>query len=145
VNHSRGISLLEVALAVSVSLMLTAGGIYAYRQHLHSTKITQSKLLLETMRQGVETTRYRIGRYPSLAEMQNNLDPSGQKVYDLGNRKRRDPFYPPMGDPNAESPIAAYAAIAPPYGGWLYQPGPPYVLVPKLPDADFPGDPPSQW
>lgn len=143
-NQSRGISLLEVALAISVSLMLTAGGIYAYRQHLHSTKITQSKLLLETMRQGVETTRYRLGRYPSLAEMDSNLDPMGQKVYDLGNRKRRDPFYP-LTDPNAESNIKAYAAVAAPYGGWLYQPGPPYVLVPNLPDADFPGDPPSQW
>ena len=143
-NQSRGISLLEVALAVSVSLMLTAGGIYAYRQHLHSTKITQAKLMLETMRQGVETTRYRIGRYPSLLEMQNNLDPMGQKVYDFGNRRRRDPFYPPT-NPNADSPIAAYAAVTPPYGGWLYQAGPPYVLVPKLPDADFPGDKPSEW
>jgi hypothetical protein len=143
-NQSRGISLLEVALAVSVSLMLTAGGIYAYRQNLQTTRITQSKLLLETMRQGVETTRYRIGRYPTLAEMKSNKDPQNQAIYDLGNRLLRDPLYPPT-NPNATSSIVAFAAVTPPYGGWMYQPGPPFVLVPKLPDADFPGDPPSQW
>lgn len=143
-TQPRGMSLLEISLAVSVGLMLTVGGVYAYRQHLKATQITQAKLMLETLRQGVETSRYRQGRYPTLAELDNNLDAGGRKIYELGNRPRRDPLYPPA-DPNADSPIKAYGPPSPPWGGWLYQATPQMRLVPNLPDSNFPGDEPSRW
>lgn len=143
-KQSLGISLLEVSLAVSVGLMLTVGGVYAYRQHMKATQITQAKLMLETLRQGVEMSRYRQGRYPTLDELDNNADAGGQRIYELGNRPRRDPLHPPM-DPNEPSPFKAYAPPAPPWGGWLYQAASPMRLVPNLSDADFPGDEPSKW
>lgn len=143
-KQSLGLSLLEVALAVSVGLMLTAGGVYAYRQHMKATQITQAKLMLETLRQGVETSRYRQGRYPTLAELDANSDAGGQRIYELGGRPRRDPLYPPM-DAGDLSPIQTYAPPAAPWGGWLYQDTPSMRLVPNLPDAGFPGDEPSGW
>lgn len=144
-TKSRGISLLEVALAVSVSLMLTAGGVYAYRQHMHSTRISQAKIMLATMRQGIEMQRYRTGAFPTVASISVNVDDTGKGFYGKAGSPLRDPLHPPM-DGAAFSPIIdlTVQATGSPWGGWGYHQGTGY-LEPNLDPAAFPGDPPSAW
>ncbi|MNT23451.1 hypothetical protein D3C72_1588700 [compost metagenome] len=152
-KHSRGISLLEVSLAVSVGLMLTAGGVYAYRQHLKSTQVTQAKLMLSTMRQEIEMYRYRTGRPPTHAVFITNVyelvpgNPATRKAfYGKPAAPLRDPLNPPM-DAAVSSPIknlAAAQATGSPWGGWAYHQTTGY-LEPNLDPAAFPGDPPSAW
>ncbi len=149
----RGISLLEVALAVSVGLMLTAGGVYAYRQHLHSTHISQAKLMLSTMRQEIEMYRYRTGRPPTHAVLSANQyelvtgDPASRRAfYGKPGSPLRDPLHPPM-TAGLGSPIKNLRtgeATGSPWGGWGYHETTGY-LEPNLDPDQFKYDPPSAW
>lgn len=145
----RGLSLLEVALAVSVGLMLTAGGVYAYRQHMHATRVTQAKLMLATIRQEIAAHRYRTGTYPTADMLKQNkvtIAPGNDRsFYGPVGSPLRDPLNPPM-DGAARSEIRTLPAEATgsPWGGWGYNPTT-GTLEPNLDPEAFPGDRPSSW
>ncbi len=146
-RKSRGMSLLEVSLAVSVGLMLTVGGAYAYRQHMQATRITQAQLMLETINMGIVRYHVRTGSYPTLAVLQSNNDGANRGFYGPAGSPLRDPLYPPILETQS-SPIKAWTANAvAPWGGWRYYPGPaPSAYVkPNFNPADYPGHDPNKW
>lgn len=139
----RGLTLLEVVMALTVSVMIAAGSVYAYRQHMHAVRITQAKVILQGIRQGIEMQRYRTGSFPTAADLFLNQDDRGQPFFGAAGSKLRDPLYPPQGA-SAGSPVKAGTLPSSPWGGWVYD-GSTGVIRPNLDDDDFPADPPSKW
>lgn len=126
-------------MALTVSLVIAAGSVYAYRQHMHAVRITQAKIMLEGLRQGIEMHRYRKGRFPTVDELKNNSDEDGRPFFGPASSKLRDPIHPPQNASDG-SPINPPSG----WGGWIYNPvtG---VIQPNLDPADYPADPPSRW
>lgn len=143
----RGISLLEVSLAVSVGLMLTIGGAYAYRQHAKNVRVTQAKMMLETMRLEIGRDRVLKNRPPTLAELKTNSFDGGKRgYYGAPGSPLRDPLYPPF-DSAQSSPIRDLATAAnptAPFGGWRYS-ATNGDLKPNFNPADFPGHDANSW
>jgi type II secretory pathway pseudopilin PulG len=144
VRKSRGISLLEVTLAVSVGLMLTVGGAYAYRQHMQAARITQAQLMLETMRMGIDRYKVVYSANPPLAALSANNAGNNKGFYGALGSPLRDPLYP-LVNPTLSSPIKAWTnnAVAP-WGGWRYDVAS-GSLKPNFNPADYPGHDPNKW
>ncbi|GEM_PF-2057969 len=147
----NGFSLLEVTMALAISLVLMAAGTYAYRQHMRAAQINRAKVMLETIRQGIAMYRYRQGTFPPIGtliapatpSLYANMDDLGQAFYSLGpGVPLRDPLIPPSGA--GPSPIVQRGDATASWGGWVYDPlnG---TIMPNLPGAEFPGDPPERW
>lgn len=148
-KQQRGISLLEVSLAVSVGLMLTVGGAYAYRQHAQSVRITEARLMLETMRTNIQ--RYQVlnlnpaNKPPTLATLRGNSYPvsgSPRGFYGPAGSPYRDPLYPRHTDSAKIEPLGA--GPAPPWGGWRYNETTGELRINANP-ADFPGQNFNAW
>lgn len=150
---TRGISLLEVVLAGTAALLLFAGGIYAYQQHMRQAQITKAKLMLASLRQGIAMQRYRTGSYPALGtytatpSLRSNTDDQGRAFYNMGqngalNVLLVDPIYPN----STGSPILSWGATSSstPWGGWHYNANTGEIRA-NLPDRVSPGDPPTRW
>lgn len=142
-RRSPGLTLLEVLMALTVSIMIAAGSVYAYRQHMYAVRITQAKLMLQGIRQGIEMQRYRTGSFPTTADIFLNQDDRGQPYFGAAGTRLRDPIHPPR-NASEGSPVKSGLTPGTPWGGWVYDSSN-GVIRPNLDDNDYPSDPPSKW
>lgn len=132
-----GFSLLELAMAIAISLTLMAGSLWALNQHNNEARIQQSKMMLATMRAGISAYHYRTGLYPSYGEIRSNTSTAAPFI----------PIFAALPHGTVSEPvsgIAECAATTSYNGGWAYNHVTGKINV-NLEPSRFPGDNPNLW
>lgn len=158
----RGFTLIEVALAVTVGLMILAASVYAYQQVNQSSKFASAKQMVATIQTNIGMEKFRNGRPEALADFTDNRD-SANKPYWPGETGGAFPADPVMGvstvtaydstlaaidlgsgtpESSWDNPIFQTAGMG--QGGWLYDPATGSFRI-NLSNKDHPSQRPSSW
>lgn len=152
-----GFSLLELSLAVAISLTILASSFWMLKQQNSEARIQQSKMMLATIRTNLSAYRYRFGSYPSYTEFQRNwATPSANAFQIIPGASRsateittnggavNEPVSGAMRvyDRNPNRSGGAEATTS--YGGWLYDSTTGSASV-NLDPSKYPGDNPNLW
>lgn len=158
----RGMTLIEIALAVTIGLALLIGSVYAYNQTKVSAEWSQAKTMVGTISTNIAMQKFRTGQPPTLAQLQSNTDNLGHPYWPQTNGVL--PADPVSGSDSAiaqYSSASAAVAINPgdpqtswdnPYfqtpgsgqGGWLYDPSTGSFRI-NYSNAQYPEQHPSTW
>lgn len=135
--RQAGFSLLELSLAIAIGLAILASTFWMMKQHNTETRIQQSKMLLATVRTGLEASRYRYGAYPPAASLSANDGGGGQRLV-AGVATLSEPVS------GMSRILTATNAANAGTGGWVYDPTT-GTLRANLNPASHPGDNPLLW
>ena len=79
--RQKGFTLIEVALAVAVGLVVIAGAIYGFNSTQTSAKFSQAKSVVGTLQTNIGMDKFRQGTPPSPDSLFANQDSAGRPFY----------------------------------------------------------------
>lgn len=137
-RRQQGLSLLELTLVLSISLIVVAATLYQARQANLDSRIQASKTMLNLVRSELANFRYRNGKYPSGIEFAQMSPPPGIP----GNRW----LIEPISGTNSVQVIPTTPPAAQTFmGGWVYTPGTNATVSVNLATDSVGGENPATW
>lgn len=145
-GRRAGLTLLEAVLAVAIGVVLLAAAMIAMRMRLTAARIHEAKAMLASIRNSIAAEHERTGAWPAAGpatatpSLASNTDDLGNPFW--GAPGSTFPADPMGGGTNIYSPPTSTPST--PWGGWTYSATDGTFAI-NLPDASYPGDPPSGW